>query len=231
MRNKQAVRSFPYYGKSAVVGFTIVELLVVIVIIAVLAALSFVGVNRVRDASNRAASIGNLRQLGVGIATFTADNNGYLPLSRVGSTFWPEVIYPYVPSPAVFLRPGSKNIPMDANHPDGYFGGVDAKTPEGVPIRWNYVINGGYVKLPFSENRENPLYARGLARSMSTVEQPDRTVFMADGSGWWLNGEAKPDSNRMYRWKNATTNVLFGDGSTRNLNCKTDLIASQFLVD
>lgn len=231
MTKKQAIRSFPYPGKSASFGFTMVELLVVILIIVVLAALSFVGVNRIRDASNRASSIGNLRQLGIGITTFTADNNGYLPLSRVGSVFWPEVIYPYVPSPAVFLRPGSKNLPMSASQPDGYFGGVDAKTPEGVPIRWNYAINGGHVKLPFSEDDKNPLYARGLARSMSTVKQPNRTVFMSDGSGWWLNGEAKPDSKRMYRWKNATTNVLFGDGSTRNLNCKTDLIASQFLVD
>jgi prepilin-type N-terminal cleavage/methylation domain-containing protein/prepilin-type processing-associated H-X9-DG protein len=212
-------------------GFTMVELLVVIVIIAVLATLTFVGVNRARDATNRASSIANLRQLGIGMVTFTADNNGYLPASRVGTTFWPQVIYPYVPSPAVFVRPGSKNVPMDAAHPNGYFSGVDAKTLEGQPIRWNYVINGGGAKLPFCEFPDNPNAARGLARSISTVEQPDRTVFLADGTSWWLNAEAKPDSKRMYRWKNGSSNVLFGDGSTRNLNCKTDLVASQFLVD
>ena len=65
---------------------------------------------------------------------------------------------------------------------------------------------------------------------MSTVEQPDCTVFMADGSDCWSTARAKPDSNRMYRWKNGPTNVLIGDATTHNLNCKTDLTTSQFLV-
>lgn len=212
-------------------GFTLVEMLVVIVIIVSLAALSFVVVGRAREAANRTLSLGNLRQLGIGITSFTAENNGYLPLSRVGSTYWPQVIFPYIPSQNVFLRPGSVNVEMNANQPNGYFGGVDAKTPEGQPIRWNYVINGGHSKLPFSEDPNSPLFTRGLARSLSTIEQPERTVFIADGTSWWLNAEAKPDSNRLYRWKNGSTNVLFGDGSTRNLRSKTDLNASQFLVD
>ena len=212
-------------------GFTLVEMLVVILIIISLAALSFLGVGRARDAANRATSLGNLRQLGIGITTFTADNNGCLPLSRLGTIFWPQVIYPYVPSLNVFLRPHSVDKEMSALQPNGYFGGVDAKTPEGIPIRWNYVINGGHSKLPFSEDPNSPFFARGLARSVSSMKQPERTVFLADGTSWWLNAEAKPDSNRMYRWKNGSTNVLFGDGSTRNLNPKTELTASQVLAE
>ncbi len=116
---------------------------------------------------------------------------------------------------------------------DGYFDmpPESAKTPEGVPIRWNYVVNGGGAKLPICEYPDNPHAGRGLARSLSTIEQPDRTVLMAEGTTWWLNAEAKSDSNRMYRWKDGSTNVLFVDGSTRTLNCKTDLVAAQFLED
>ena len=215
-------------------GFTLVELLVVILIIVVLAALTLVGINRVRDSTRRAVSMGNLRQLGVAMTAFTAENNGYLPVTRLGSTYWPQVIYPYVGSPEVFVRPGTKKVPVSAKEPEGYFdmSPEAAKTPEGVPIRWNYVINGGAPTLPFSEDpSNNPRFTSGLSRSLSTLQQPERTIFMTEGaSAFWINGEAKPNSNRIYRWKNGTANILFGDGSTRALNPKTEITTNSFLV-
>lgn len=216
-------------------GFTLVEMLVTITIIVAIAALSMMGFRNIRDASRRAVSIGNLRQLGIGMITFTADNNGYLPMSRKGGTYWPTLIYPYLGS-ETFLRPGSKNVSASPAQPEGYFGGVSALTPEGIPIRWNYIINGGGANLPFYEapgSEGNADNARGYARSYSSIEQPARTVFMAEGKegNWWFNNVgAVTDSPRIYRWKNGTSNVLFGDGSTRNLNPKTDLTTDYFLV-
>lgn len=213
-------------------GFTLTELLVVITIIAVLASIGFFGTSRVRDSARRAASLGNLRQMGVGITTFVADNNGFLPLSRNASKYWPEVIHPFVSSD-VFLRPGSKNVPASATRPEGYFDGVSAKTAEGVPIRWNYIINGGHAALPFSEDpKNNTNFARGYSRSFSSIEVPNRTVFMAEGkeNNWWFNSEAKSNSNRIYRWKDGSSNVLFADGSTQNLNPKSELKNADFLV-
>ena len=215
-------------------GFTLVELLVVMLIVVVLATLTFVSVNRVRDSTRRAASMGNLRQLGIAMTTFTVENNGYLPVTRMGSTYWPQVIYPYIGNADVFVRPGTKKVPVSAQEPEGYFdiSPEAAKTPEGVPIRWNYVINGGASTLPFSEDpKNNPKFTSGLSRTLSTLQQPERTIFMTEGaSAFWINGEAKPDSNRIYRWKNGTANILFGDGSTRAMNPKTEITANSFLV-
>jgi prepilin-type N-terminal cleavage/methylation domain-containing protein/prepilin-type processing-associated H-X9-DG protein len=57
-------------------GFTLTELLVVILMIAVLATLAFVGTRRVRDMADKANSIRNLAQLQVANASYAADHNG-----------------------------------------------------------------------------------------------------------------------------------------------------------
>lgn len=57
-------------------GFTLVELLVVIVIIAVLATISATATIRFRAAADRSASIGALRQLQIANVSFASENGG-----------------------------------------------------------------------------------------------------------------------------------------------------------
>lgn len=58
-------------------GFTLVEVLVVISIIVVLAALSFMGVSRMRNSANKVIATRNLSQLQIANASYAADHNGY----------------------------------------------------------------------------------------------------------------------------------------------------------
>lgn len=60
-------------------GFTLVELLVVIVIIAVLAALAFPVSMRMRDSAHAANCASNLRQMGNKLLMYASDNNQQLP--------------------------------------------------------------------------------------------------------------------------------------------------------
>jgi prepilin-type N-terminal cleavage/methylation domain-containing protein/prepilin-type processing-associated H-X9-DG protein len=60
-------------------GFTLVELLVVITIIALLVAILLPSLAKVRTQGRRAQCLSNLRQIGVAISTYALSNNGFIP--------------------------------------------------------------------------------------------------------------------------------------------------------
>lgn len=60
-------------------GFTLVELLVVIGIIAVLIAILLPTLQKARATANRTACLANMRQLGNGLMLFAHEHDGYLP--------------------------------------------------------------------------------------------------------------------------------------------------------
>ena len=65
-------------------GFTLVELLVVIGIIALLIAILLPALTKAKENANRTACLSNIRQLGVGFMMYTQDNRGKWP---AGATF------------------------------------------------------------------------------------------------------------------------------------------------
>ena len=60
-------------------GFTLVELLVVIGIIAVLISLLLPALTKARDAANSVACLGNLRSIAQAMQVYTAENKGFFP--------------------------------------------------------------------------------------------------------------------------------------------------------
>ncbi|RRJ94669.1 DUF1559 domain-containing protein [Opitutaceae bacterium TAV4] len=70
-------------------GFTLVELLTVIAIIGILAAIIIPVVGRVRESARAAQGVSNLRQIGIALRTYANDNRDKLPWSGVtDSTEW-----------------------------------------------------------------------------------------------------------------------------------------------
>jgi len=63
-------------------GFTLTELLVVLAIIGALTALLFPVLGAVRAKGRVTKSTANLRQIGLGVQMYAADNNGYVPCVR-----------------------------------------------------------------------------------------------------------------------------------------------------
>lgn len=67
------------YARRPRSAFTLIELLTVIAIIGILAAIIIPVVGKVRLAARQSQCVSNLRQIGIGIMAYTNDNRGFLP--------------------------------------------------------------------------------------------------------------------------------------------------------
>lgn len=67
-------------------AFTIVELLIVIVIISLLAAMILPALGKAKEKARKSSCLGNLRQLGVAVMAYAGNNADFLPMAvRVGT--------------------------------------------------------------------------------------------------------------------------------------------------
>lgn len=86
-------------------GFTLIELLVVIAIIAVLIALLVPAVQKVRESANRTQCANNMKQLGLAVHNFHAQQN-FLPPSHLADTWpsWAVLLLPYLEQDAAYKQ-------------------------------------------------------------------------------------------------------------------------------
>jgi prepilin-type N-terminal cleavage/methylation domain-containing protein/prepilin-type processing-associated H-X9-DG protein len=92
-------------------GFTLVEILVVIAIIAIMAAFLFPVFAAATAKSKQAACLSNIRQVQMGLMMYASDNGGvHAPLTYPvldTEMTWPTIIFPYVKNVEVYLCPSN----------------------------------------------------------------------------------------------------------------------------
>ena len=111
------------HGSDRYDGFTLIELLVVISIIALLLSILMPSLKKARDLAKDVVCRNRLRQQGITIMTYTADNNGWFPEHNniypnyVADAFWfdpgaamkstdmPELLKNYVSDPWIWYCP------------------------------------------------------------------------------------------------------------------------------
>jgi prepilin-type N-terminal cleavage/methylation domain-containing protein/prepilin-type processing-associated H-X9-DG protein len=172
----------PSHRRSA---FTLIELLTVIAIIGILAAIIIPTVGSVRDSAKASACLSNLRQVGLAAIVYANDNKNVLPDAGTGDDpAWARTLSSYMVIPAaqrasIFTCPGSL-IPVDeTTNP------YSPSNPTG-DIVLSYGMHAG-------------LMPRGSkALSLSKVVRPAKIILCADmcqdpnNKGWTPNSIEQP---------------------------------------
>jgi prepilin-type N-terminal cleavage/methylation domain-containing protein len=97
-------------------GFTLVELLIVIGIIAVLVSILLPSLSRARQAAVMVKSLSNLRQLGLGLEMYKNENKGAFPVAAWPSVpgaarmRWADYLYPLIRNTEVFMSPALDSV-------------------------------------------------------------------------------------------------------------------------
>jgi prepilin-type processing-associated H-X9-DG protein/prepilin-type N-terminal cleavage/methylation domain-containing protein len=198
-------------GKTFLAGFTLAELLVVIVITAVLLAVLLPMVKRMRTEGQAAVCARNLRQIAAGAQLYAGEHSMRLPGnpdvangSVVGwntAPSWPAEILPYAGNdPRIFVSPG---LPEFRNN--GWPQYDDQLTP--VLPGCSYMLNGQVSHRPLttlSEPSKIIMLWTGEATSICASRYPT----LAPGGDW--------EAVSPLKWKtvpyNGRMNWLFADG-------------------
>ncbi|MGZ0655474.1 prepilin-type N-terminal cleavage/methylation domain-containing protein [Coraliomargarita sp. W4R53] len=200
-------------------AFTLIELLTVIAVIAILAAILIPAVGVARDRANSSKSVSNLRQIGNAVALFTNQSKGIFPLlnrkftdvDSVSQYFWAQALEEEV---LEWDRTKSGKHPM--------FDDPTAQKSHGIS---DY---GGstYIFLDANPNNTNRSTA---GFNVNSLLNPAQTLVVctayAENTGnasWYIQGNFATGSNPTNipeaRLNDEQVGVVFADGHTELLS-------------
>lgn len=199
-------------------GFTLIELLVVIAIIAILAAILFPVFAKAREKARQASCLSNVKQLMLGILSYTQDYDEVLPDHYThggpyGTVPWNAKLEAYVKNHQIFVCPSNK-----FNH----------CTTEGSA--WGYVTWARYWPISYGFNTWNgggtggtppgPGYTGPRGRSLSWVVRPAECIFIGDHYACYqfyctTSNFVDDWNNRTNRPHNGGGNFAFIDGHAK----------------
>ncbi|MDW8050930.1 MAG: prepilin-type N-terminal cleavage/methylation domain-containing protein [Armatimonadota bacterium] len=199
-------------------GFTLVELLVVVGIVAVLVALIFPVFARARAKARQTACISNLRQIGMSIEMYAMDYDDLYPFAvdptdRYTPEIWWEyphwqALIPQMPMLHEVLQPYQKSreiwrCPADT--------GMEVQDFTGVPFPAHPSL---YERYGTSYLFRTEIAFRQMR--VGSIQNSAQVNLLFDGSGKWhgskslFRGEYPPDPNYRY-------NCLFADLHVKNV--------------
>jgi prepilin-type N-terminal cleavage/methylation domain-containing protein/prepilin-type processing-associated H-X9-DG protein len=240
-------RSFsPSRNRNA--GFTMTEMLVVIAIIAVLAAIIIPVATRIRQGAHKAQSASNLRQLATALIGYTSENNGRIPKLD----YWTWDLMPYLNAE----RPDHYDLAKWPKIPAFYCPADksrrDPKWPKEIYLSYGINLGGNYAG-PGSLLTWYASVDAGFGgkshRTTAELQSPERTIMLSeiDPAGYanaiypsWPVYVQQPGGYSPVGkfWDKATTpyekcrvNVVFYDGHVEFLTVKDTLGRQGRLTD
>lgn len=123
-------------------GFTLIELMIVVIIIGILLALLGPAYMNARDAALQQKCANNLRHIGVALHLYAKDNGGYFPEDGGPGVSWGNKLAPYLDNEQVFNCPAHEDTVTDYyDTPDYWYGNTDPATGgDANPLYYRYSI-------------------------------------------------------------------------------------------
>lgn len=154
-------------------SFTLVELLVVISIIAIIAAMLMPALNQAREAARKAFCLSHLKDMATSSLLYTDSNKEYFPAahfynSGAAKDYWWSVLTQIVYPKAVEKNPG---VPLDSFYKT--FQCPTEKVPTGAAPSFQYTHYGVNVKFT---------HYNSPVRKISTAYKPSDTVVYMDSN-------------------------------------------------
>ncbi|MGI5922700.1 MAG: prepilin-type N-terminal cleavage/methylation domain-containing protein [Lentisphaeria bacterium] len=193
-------------------NFTLIELLVVIAIIAILAAMLLPALAKAREKARTISCVSNLKQQGLGLLSYTDDNEGFYMRTYIN-----------IASPAEFhVWCGSTGTHTHGETITPYV--PDFQVRRVCPSKYPPGISGAAANLPgcdFSTYGCYMMNPRLSGKNQNTIPSPARAFVVMDGRGfhhceYGYNKNAWGDFTvvQLDAWfrHNAGINILFSDG-------------------
>jgi len=205
-------------------GFTLVELLVVILIIAILAAILFPVFGRAKQQAKTGTTIVHVKQLGAAFQLYQTDDDEFNPSatdgfpgeSRLGGWVWYDAFH--------FNRAGHFDVTKGSIYP--------YVRDERVYYDLNHAVSEPSLSFAMNSCLIQSLSGTGLTggKSSSEVGDPSQTMLLGEeGTGL---GEQKSDStndgyfaalfDHFSAWHTGGTAILFTDSHAKILNVQSD---------
>ncbi len=202
-----------------------IELLVVIVIIAILAAILLPVFARARENARRSSCSSNLKQIGVGVIQYAQDYDERMPSGRMSENnadniggAWPILLQPYIKSLQVFACPSNTRNSAFMN--DSQFPAPGG--PQVVPVSYIAPIEAGGNGSAFGARGAVGPNLADFASVSQTLAVMDgntgSTDFRTTNDFWTGNNVLSSGGNpALFVGHLSTFNALFADGHVKSM--------------
>ncbi|OGV43142.1 MAG: hypothetical protein A2X46_11980 [Lentisphaerae bacterium GWF2_57_35] len=186
-------------------AFTLIELLAVIAIIGILAAILFPAISSSFEKGRRAACLNNLRQMASGLLLYAGDNEGRMPTLSPASDQWRhmQALSKYLADPKAFRCPSAKGDDSGnaaaVNAPEVYINPADTAWVSDYKMN----TNGLFMGKPLSSFRHTDQVVGfiDLEKAPNERHNEGRNLAFMDGHvEWKKKDDYRVGTNQWHAW-------------------------------